>query len=424
MKHKCFIGLTRFLILGMALIMNVSPGFGQGNIHMGRILITPKFALQGEYNDNIYSAPKESKNEDFIFKLTPGLMLNYTGAQPGNTFMMGYDVELAAYSKKNNNNYQKHQPYLSLGVKTPSGVFFNMSERYVKTADPYGAENSYKLGTKTRRMENTLDFTLGYRYSTYSVETLVQRYFTRYDAIADQWQDRTDNKIGFSFFIKPTPAEKLSFLVQYRMTSADYDKQNDTNKAISSGGNNWKSSTSQNYKLNDYLVGIRFEPGGKLTGDAKIGYSDKQFDNEKDVNGSKYSDANTWIIETTLFFNMSQKTNLEFFFNRSIQGSPDMDAASFVDTNIGGKVRHKLVERVSLNGGLKWGNSDYRDEYGDKPNKFYNSYEFSMGADYSIQQWLQTGVAYQYKTKNSSHSKYSSSEYDINILSFDLKAAF
>ncbi|KPA14109.1 conserved hypothetical protein, secreted, partial [Candidatus Magnetomorum sp. HK-1] len=395
-------------ILGM--FLSTQLVLAQGNIHFGRMNVKPQVGAVLEHNNNIFAESKD-EIEDVILTIKPKIKFEHLSQRPGNYFQAGYDLEFASYFKKNDNNYQKHQPYLTMGFKTPAGFFAQFSERFMKTADPLGAENSYGFGKRTQRSEYTMDLTFGYEFwDRYTVKTMLQNYALRYFDTYDYWQDRTDNIFKLSFDMRVTPSGKTKVSAEYRFTDATYDRQ--------------KVSKSQDHHLGDFLVGFEFEPGGKLIGSAKLGYGSKAFDNSIDDKNRSYEDNNTWLIETNIQFKFSEITKLGFQFTRSIEGAPDRDAASYVDTTIGFDLDHQVKHKTFFKSGLNWTNLDYRDEIPGVPNKYFNFYYLYFGLDYNIQDWLTTGFTYSYETKTASHSTWYNSEYTVNKLIVKVNAMF
>ena len=113
---------------------------------------------------------------------------------------------------------------------------------------------------------------------------------------------------------------KTSLLANYRQGVTVYDKQND-------GVNGWSDTTSQDNTFSSYFIGFRFEPGGKLSGEIKLGLGNKNYDNEVDKNGNNYKDIDSWVAETNVNFQARAKTIFTLNLQRSLKGSPDSDAA-------------------------------------------------------------------------------------------------
>jgi opacity protein-like surface antigen len=392
-------------------MLSTNSIYAEGNIHYGRLNVKPKIDSSISHDSNIFS-DADNEVEDTIFIFNPGIMFEYLDNRPENYFQTGYDLKLASYFKRNNNNYQTHEPYIRFGIRTPTGFIARFSERYMKTADPLGSKTSYGKGERTSRSENTIDFTFGqYFTDRLSIETMYQNYGLRYRDWRDQeFQDRTDNIFSLGMYMLLTHSRKTSLLAEYRFTDGKYDRQ--------------ESGTSTDHNINTFLVGLRFEPGGKLMGSAKLGFEDKSFDNEIDKNGYKLEDNSTWVIETNVLFQMSDITNFVFQFIRSIEGSPDRDAASYVDTNIGFDLRHQVHHKTFFNSGLNWVNSDYRDERDGIPNKYFNLYTLYLGFEYDMKEWLKVTGKYKYETKTASHSNFYSSEYSGNTLFLGMDANF
>jgi len=409
------------LVLGIVFSFFASQVFAQGNIHIGRFKMEPGIAYKGEFNDNIYSA-QDNEEDDYINTVTPSIDLSYIEGTPGNFFNIGYSLDLVAYSGNSDNNYQAHKPYIAMGIKTPVGLYLQASDNFLHTKDPYGTENQYKIGEKTERWNNTAEVTAGYDFfEKYALELMYKNHMERFDLPADEWQDRTDDVFGASFFVKLTG--KTSVFVQYRQTKGEYDSQND-GVYDKSYNQSWNSNTSQDYNLNDYFLGARFEPGGKLSGEIKLGYGNKKFDNKLDIDGRKYEDESSWIAETTVSYQMKKRTLLSLNLQRSQKGSPDADASSYIDTLVGLSLDQDLANRLSFNLGAEWVNNDYLNEESGKANKAFNIYTVKGGLGYKIQDWLKAGLNYEYKSKKASNSDYESSEYNTNILSVSLRAMF
>jgi len=396
----------------------------QGNIGTGKTKFEAEISYKGEYNDNIYSADGKTattpEQDDFIHTVTPSLRLRFDGA-PGNFFSAGYNVDIVAYSDFSSNNYETHKPSVSLGFKSPAGFYLKASDNYLNTADPYGTDNQYKLGTpNTERWTNSLNLTVGHTFAgSFGIEGMYKNYLERFDLQDDKWQDRIDHVYGVTLLYKITP--KTSLLAQYRRTDAEYDSQND---GVAGRGPAWTKTTSQDYDLNDAFFGVRFEPGGKVTGEIKLGYGDKNFDNIVDNSGNRYEDESTWVAETSVNYSPIERTRFTLDFARSQTGSPDSDASTYVDTKMGLRLRQGLAHRFTLNLGAEWSNNDYQ-VYPGIVDKYFDVYTIKAGLDWDIKKWLSAGIDYEYKSKEASNeAAYGSSEYKSNRTSARISAKF
>jgi hypothetical protein len=421
-KRNCLrvVCLAITLFSALCFVQSVSA---VGNIRIGRLNVEPGIKYKGEANDNIYSA-RTNETDDFIHKITPGVTFKYKGATPGNFFDFGYSVDIVAYSDFDDNNYESHNPFIRFGIDTPAGFFIKFDDAYQDTSDPYGAANNYGLGSKTERWNNTANFILGYKFAgKYSIEGLYKNYAEGFDLARDSSQDRKDHIYGASFVVKVTG--KTSLFGQYRRTDAEYDTQNDGINMVPFGGTSvWNSNNSQDYNLNDFFLGARFDPGGKLSGEIKLGWGDKNFENRVDKDLNTYKDSDSFIAETRVSFKASERMNLNLNLQRSLVGSPDADSSSYIDTTFGLAIDHAFIpERLIGKLGTEWNTNDYQDEFPGKAEKSFDTFTFTAGLDYNIKEWLSAGVGYEYKDKEASNT-YEASEYTSNIFSVMLSAMF
>jgi putative beta-barrel porin BBP2 len=407
-----------------ALLFFITPAvFAQGNIKLGRITVLPEISYQGEYNDNIFL---ESTNEkdDYLSRIVPGIELAYDGTTPENFFIMGYNADMVLYSDYNENNYTAHNAYVSGGIKIPSGFYFQAGDYYVKTEDPYGSATNYNIGVQTERWNNTADILAGYEFGDkFAVEPFYKNYLERYDNSEDEWQNRIDHVYGLSLIYMITP--KTAVFGQYRLTDAAYNEQEDGIDMTEFGGTGaWHSDNSQSYMLSDYFVGIRFKPGGKISGEAKIGWGVKAFDNDTDKDNNDFEDEDTFISETSVTYQATEKTRFTLNVQRSIKGSPDSDASSYIDNLAGLRWNQILVHRLSFDVGAQWANNDYQNEFSGREDKAFNIYTLDAGVDYKIRDWLTAGVGYTYENKTAGNDDYKSGEYENNVVYFKISAAY
>ncbi|MEW6672080.1 MAG: outer membrane beta-barrel protein [Thermodesulfobacteriota bacterium] len=418
--HQRHVGILAIL-LALFFSLQAASALAQGNIHFGRTKIDLGLKYELRYDDNIYFE-NTNEEEDFIHIVTPNVGLTYNGSTPDNYLKAGYRVDLAAYSDFSDNNYQSHNPYVDFSLKTPAGFYFKIYDKFLYTQDPYGARNQYGIGSKTKRMDNVADVALGYEFfNKYSVEALYRNYFIDYDLKEDEWQNRKDNRMGGAFYYHYSP--KTYFLVEYRYTKAEYDKQNDGVFDYGRGAN-WSSATSQDYIKNDVFIGAKFNPGGKLGGAVKLGWGNKKFDNDFDIAANPYEDMDGWISETAVYWQAMARTLWTVELGRSFEGSPDADAAGYIDTYFKLSLRQGMANRLTAILGFEFNSNDYENEAAGRPKKEFDIYGVTAGLDYEIQKWLTAGLQWEYKTKEAGDGAYAAQEYDRNVVKFVIDSKF
>jgi len=209
----------------IALVVLSFPAFAkETRVRVGSLKITPGITYKGSYEDNVFYEENDAR-DDYINKVTPYIHFDYVGGSLGNYLKAGLEVDLAAYSDYEDNNWQAYRPYISLSLDNLGPFYLKVDERYVYTEDPYGTVNQYGLGTKTTRWFNTLDTMLGYKFGDrYALEMDYRYHVERFRENPDKWQDRTDHRFGGKFLVKV--ASKTYLFGEYRRTNAEYNEQN------------------------------------------------------------------------------------------------------------------------------------------------------------------------------------------------------
>lgn len=422
-----------FVILGwvaavlMIGVWGAPQAHAQGNIRLGRIEVKPSLSYKVEYNDNVFFTQR-NEQDDVIHTITPSVTFMYEGNKDSegnvlNFFRAGYLVDIAMYSDWTDNNFENHQPFAQFQYKSPMGFYLKANDSYMNTADPYGDTNQYNTGVaQSKRYTNRASLAAGYEFfRRFGIEAQYANKILRYDAARDLWQDKTDNIYGGRLFYRVSP-KTLTF-VMYRFTDTEYDSQNDGVRDTNRNAN-WRSDRSQDHELSDFFIGAEFEPGGKLSGEVKLGYGSKDWKNSRDISGNVLNDHDTWLAETSVTYQPTERTAVTLMLQRSQLGSTDTDTATYDDTLVGLSLRQELINRFTLIAGIQWNRNDYQDEPVGRPEKRYDIYTYDLGLDYNANRWLTLGVNYRYKEKDASDAAYETGEYEVNGISAKATAAF
>jgi hypothetical protein len=392
------------------------PVHAQGNIHIGKMKVTPKLAYKGEYDDNIY-LEKDNEKSDCIHTVTPGIGFLFEGKR-GNYLRAGYEVDYVRYRDYDDNDYESRKLTGGFGIKSRPGLYLKVNGRHTDTADPYGSAELYREGQKTKRRVNTLEGHVGYEFADrFMLEVQYKNFVEKYHLFADRWQNKRDDIYGSTFYYKFLP--KTSFLAEYRRTKREYTEQAnaaDNDKGIT-------SSTSEDYVLDDYFLGLRWDPTAKLNGELKFGYSEKTYDNERGWrNNYRYAAKNTWIAETNLQFNASEKTKARTKIVRSIKESTDVTSHYYTDTTFGLGLNQAVGRRTYVDLGIDFNMARYN-AYGTARPREDNGIIATAGLEYRIRPWLYTGAEYSYRRRECSRS-FEYWEYTNHKVAVKLGAAF
>jgi hypothetical protein len=417
---------TGLFLICLGLFVWAPSAFAMRNIHLGRIEINPELSYKGEYNDNIYF---EDRNEDsdFIHTITPGIGLKISG-MPGNFLSAGYKVGIVKYSDDDDNDYEDHRLFVSAGLKTPKGLYLRMKDGFQDTEDPFDSKEEFRLGVQTERWNNLVNVIAGFEFAErYGIEATYQNFVERYDRTKDEFQDTIEHTYGIAVLYNLTP--KTALLAQYLRNDTEYDAQNDGIDVNRDGIDEWNSGNSQDYVIDRFLIGARFKPGGKLSGEFKLGYGTIDFDNDADKNGNEYDDDSFFAVEADVGYKPVEKTTLSLYLKRYKQASTSADvstdvSATYLRTIIGVALTQNFTDRISTNLGLEWSNKDYLDERPGSPKRELDLYTTRCGIDYSIMDWLSAGLSYKYQDDQANRSQYDYDEYTVNTVAFQLTGKF
>jgi len=404
------------------IILSLPASAKEPEIRVGSLKIKPSIKYQGSYQKNVFFE-NDDERDDYVQTLTPKIIFEYAGGTLGNYLTVGYDLDLVAYADYEDNNYQAHKPWISLAINNFGPFYLKVNERYVYTADPYGSANTYGIGSNTKRWNNTLDFLLGRKLADkYALELMYDYYLERFREDRDKWQNRIDHRFGVTFLVKV--ASKTALFGEYRRTDAEYDEQNSGLSIMIEGDTwNWNSSNSQDYTTQDFFIGARFHPSGRIRGEIKFGYGRKDFQNSIDPDNNLYEDDETWVVETDVQYTLLKKTTLLLSIYRSFLGTPDYDSTGYVETRAGIDLTHSL-NRTTFHLGFDWNLYDYLNEKPGLPEKYFQLYTIKAGMDYRLKEYLTVGVNYKHQDKDASHTVYEDDEYTDDIFSFYGDIAF
>lgn len=373
----------------------------------------------GEFNDNIFS-DSNNENSDYIHHIIPSIKLAFPGSNPGNYMKANYHVDIARYDDYSDTDYEDHRFFAGFGYRSPAGIYVMADDSYQHTADPYGSESTYNEGVQTERWNNTFDITAGYDFAdTYTVEAYTHYFVERYNKTLDEYQDRERITVGGLALYR---FNKLQVLGELRGVAVDFNEQED-------GTEGWDDDNSQNHTMTEALFGFRFQPGGKIVGNAKIGYQTVSFDNNEDKNGNKYDDDSKMIVEADVNYFFSDRTSFNVFGGRRrnmsvTAGDADDVSSSYMYTYGGLGITQKMMNRFSLNVEYERNAEDYLDVSSGDDDKLLITNILRGGFDYDINDWLDAGLTFSYKDKKSDTNQYEDDEYTVTRYGFYIELTY
>ena len=377
------------LLVVICLIFLAVPVMAQeGRIHVGSLKIIPGITIQGGHDDNIYldNGKDESETSDWLTHIMPSLFFDY-GFRERLFLKIGYEGDMAYYSKNGSNDWQGHKGEFGLNYEGPGGLIIDINNAYVNTEDPYGSLNEYNLGIQTERWNNDLKTRIGFEFSDrFQVLAYFNYHKQDYDRDVDDTQDYDVYEIGAGFQMKVLP--KTWGFVRYHNGERDYFSSSD-------------DDTDSDFDWHRVNAGLTWGSGARFSGELNFGYQWKDYENSTDVSDNSYRDKNTWIASTLVSYEAGASTELDLGVTRALRESGSDDNEYSEDTGIGIGLRQGIAEKLTLVAGASYSENEYNVLDRDDDN-----YKFNAGLDYRIQPWLLAGVAYNYWRKNSNVREY------------------
>jgi hypothetical protein len=316
-------------------------------------------SAQAQFDDNIYLDTTNAKN-DTILSFTPGLDLVFGkgSATKGNVF---YREEIRRYSDNGNQDDE----LATFGVKSNfengvTKVGFNASYAEVAQND----NDIRASGTIVRRDLTNVGLTGEFGVSE-KTSVGVGISYDKTDYSVASYTDSDILNLPLDVYFKMSP--KLDWSVGYRYRDS----------ALSGAGRDSKD--------NFFNIGARGEFTPKLTGQIRVGYTQRSF--KKGGNDSQLG------ADGSVTYAFSDKTT--YSFNLSNDFGSSGTGESTQNFSIGLNATNKLSEQWSFTGGLSLRKSEY-------PTRTDDFYEGQLAVTYTLSQVVNFGASYTYRDNSSS----------------------
>ena len=329
-------------------------------------------SAQVQFDDNIYLDPT-NESDDTIMSFTPGvdLVFGKNAVTKGNAY---YREEIRRYSDNDNQNTELS----NLGAQThyDNGVTkadFNASYAQVAQND----NDANALGSIVRRKLFNIGAKLEFGISE-KTSLSVGASFDKTNYGPASYVDSGIWTLPIDAYYKATP--KLDWSLGYRFRNTD----------LSGTG-----IDSSDHFLN---VGARGEFTPKLTGQVRVGFTQRNFE--------VGSDDSQLGFDGNLAYAFSEKTTYRFNVSNDFGSSGTGDTTE--NFAIGLNATSKMTEQWSFTGGLNLRKIDY-------PTRSDDFLEGLLAVTYNLNQMVNFGASYTYRN-NSSDS--ASAEFTNSVFSF------
>lgn len=354
------------------------------------------------YDDNILRVDDIPANKPFKIDSVIGLLkpqAAWVGVLRKHRVTAGYNGEYALYEARSKENYKDH--WLGADIAMDLTPRFNLfgDVNYQRQHESRGSTASNNQSPNPNIWDQRavgLEGVYGRRSAQMQIGLRTE--YSDRDYTNNNQSDRDTgiwrNTMTAYYNIGP----KTQLVVEPSYETTKYQ-----NQPAAPGG---LYQDSDKFKI---LGGVRWEATAKTTGEVKVGWSDKDYeDNRLADNSGLAIDANvTWQPKTysTVGLNVS----------RDIEDASNGTSNSYEHLSIGLNWRHALSNRMLMKTGVNLSKDDYDSGLTDK------YYDFSIGIDYDLSRALTLGASYSYENQNSDTPN---SDYSANVLNLGLTATF
>lgn len=354
-----------------------------GNIHLGPIRIHPEFSVKEIYTDN-YFLEDDNEKDDWITVLIPGITLQLPFGE--HMFQFDYYAEIFRHSDFSDYNTENHKASGLLDLKFPWGLALKIADEYTKsrthpefdgdTEDDYhyndaGVEASYQLAGRYK-------VKVGYR-------NVIKEFWAERNEV-DNFV-RHEGYVGLYYRFLP----KTNLLVEYTY----YHMDNEDNGALSTDNDN-----------HHFWAGLEWEPGAKIKGGIKGGYTMRRYDEVG-------QDEDTFGMSGDITYYLANFTTLHLeavreIIQTEVSAEDDPFATHYIRTGALFSVTYKFpfwtggLHELSATAKGFYYNEDYRERGAFTEEREDDRYGGGVGINYQFWDRVNLKVEYQY-TENESN---------------------
>ncbi len=373
----------------------------------------PSLSLSGIYTDNLFNT-KNNTEDEFITVLTPGLWLAFPGqlkpAEPIFTdttaagglqlgrfgerderpfqAFLNYEAAIKRHSNFDNEDITTHKLHALARGTTAGGLSLEANEVFNRSYDAYATG----VTTGQSRFDSNLiqlsgRVPVGERFG---LRLDYHNFIVDYDAAANSFRDRTDNKLAAYFYY--AWSQKTKFFVQYSYLDIEYDTE----------------ISLDNSQQRAYL-GIDYKVTEKVRALGKLGY------NSKDNSGS-LGDRDDFVYELQADYQFTPKNNLNLQLWRKLKESDTAGTTGILGSWFAATFSQKLGQRMVASAMAGWARDDYDGTItvGSKTDERQDDYLMvTLSLSYAMQKWFEINAGYNYVNRDSSFSSFN---YDSNGL--------
>jgi hypothetical protein len=405
-------------------------------------LLKPRLALNETYNDNVFSRP--NAKEDFYTTISPGLNVRL-GKEIGNFISLDYNFSQRFHVNLPELNAGEHSFAIRNRLQG-NRLVLTGSDSISLLSNPIGVSEEVNL---VRPRETTPPVTVpggdegGVPIPT-PPPTVDPGSPIRGGEVLTIFEERNVdyNSHSHSYNLGYAISEKTGTYVQGQYSSTDYEEGvglYDLNTWRATGGfafhalpktsffgevyygqtettPNFTAPSVPNVRFIGGSLGARGSFTEKLTGQVRVGYETREFEDNADAPSSPVADM-------SLNYRLSAKSSLSLSYARSHDVSVQYAKESYTANTVSGQFNQVLGSsgkwRASVGG--SWGMIEYESTVGSATRE-YDQYSAYFGLEYRLQLWLSMRLGYSFSALRYGADRLS--DYDVNRVNLGLAIGY
>jgi polysaccharide biosynthesis protein VpsM len=390
---------------------------GQGGYFHANLMV------QGEYTDNLYNIDS-NKTSTFLTTISPALWFALPRKKvipvtlaPNNTSPGGMALQLKDYE-----GTDRYQAYALGGLdfefysedsdlntvnglaegmfryNMRGGLSLQLVDRYTRDQD------KYDVGSQAGVSEDEFDSNIVLATADWNITEKLRakfeysNFWLDYDEDIDAFKDRADNVFDlYGYF---NYSVKTAFFLEGKLVDVQYDTatENDNNQYFFYGGIKWDTTE-------------------KISLMAKVGWQDKEFDNEGST-ARRRSDYNDPAFEVQATYKFTEKTDLSLDVYRTNEETDSVVASD--KTVLGGTLgyKQKFTDKISGTLAVNYEDAEYTQLI--EQDRDDTTFSVRPAAQYLFREWLMGELSYQFEKRDSSDDLF---DYQTNTFFANIKFA-
>jgi len=331
--------------------------------------------LSLEYDDNILLT-KDNEIDDFIFHITPGILLELPSRKYA--IRLGYQADILRYFDNTDLDTVHHSLLADGRVNFNMGLGLRLTDRFIIT-DDFAGFPVPELTQRVERHENTLDVGMDYTVrERYTLDVGYRWFMVDYqDDPSVQQFDRDDHTIAGTLFYRVFP--KTSVLGE---RAYNIDRYDEPVIAADRDSDAWR-----------FLVDVKGDLTAKTTALIKVGWEWRDYENpgRKDWDG--------FIAEGNIIWKYREPSEIRLYGGRANVESLEETRNYYISNYAGVEVRHFLGERLILGLRALGGVNNYPDDGNvaaverERKDTFF---EAGASIKYQMRRWLAFELGYNF----------------------------